>query len=142
MERMNSRIVGSMLAFTLAAGAEVALADQVFYAKKKGATHGSMQGIKATPNSEGGWNLGKGWKIKSSGGLAYMHPEDDRYWFEFSGVARLDHTTFMGSAASKGTNFPSGSNIRALETYLDGGVGENWVYNLSLSFDGSSASFS
>lgn len=143
MKQKNSKTVSVVIALALLAGAGVAGADQVIYAKKKGgANHGGLHGMKATRNAQGGFDLGKGWELTSTGGLSYVNPQDDRHWFKLSGVARLDETLFMGNTTSRGTNYHNGANIRALEAYLDGGVGQNWVYNLSLSFDDNNANFS
>jgi len=96
-------------------------------------------------------DLGKGWVLSSSGGLSYLNPNDDSYWFKLSGVIRLDETLFMGSHRDKqpiygrGIAFyptiPSSANLRQAELYMDGGVGEGWEYTLGLSFKGSNVRF-
>jgi phosphate-selective porin OprO/OprP len=95
-------------------------------------------------DTEKAWDLGRGWKLTSMGGLSYEHPNDARYWFKLSGVIRLDETLFMGSYRDKapinGVGFPNGAEIRRAELYLDGGVGEDWEYTMSLNFHRLSAS--
>jgi len=78
----------------------------------------------------------KEWKLSSTGGLSYIHPNDARYWFELSGVIRLDETLFMSNYRNKKSDFANGGNIRAIETYFEGGVGEFLAYTLTLRFNG------
>lgn len=87
------------------------------------------------------WELGKGWKISSFGGLTYEHPNDARYWFKASGTLRLDETFFMGSYRDKQNNFPSGAYVRTADIYFDGGLGQDWEYTMALEFRGSFVSF-
>lgn len=86
--------------------------------------------------------LGKGWKFSSTGGLSYVNPENSSHWFKLSGVMRFDETFFMGSHRDKQNDFPNGANIRAIEAYLDGGVGENWEYTVQLAFRNGQTFFS
>lgn len=89
---------------------------------------------------------GKGWQIKSNGGLLYINPDDKRFWFAISGVMRLDQTYFSGKARDIGifpvqpntippNAFPSGSHIRKLEIDLTGGIGKDWNYTLGIDFE-------
>lgn len=90
---------------------------------------------------------GKGWQIKSNGGLLYINPDDKRFWFAISGVMRLDQTYFSGKARDIGifplnpveippNAFPSGAHIRKLEIDLTGGIGHDWNYTLGIDFEG------
>jgi len=88
----------------------------------------------------------QGWVLSSTGGLSYVHPNNDSHWFKLSGVIRLDETLFMGSYRDKqpiygtGSNavnavsFPSSANLRRVEAYMVGGIGKNWEYTLGLTF--------
>lgn len=83
---------------------------------------------------------GKGWQVKSNGGLLYINPDDKRFWFALSGVARLDQTVFAGKARDIGTgafSCPSGAHIRKLEIDLTGGIGKDWNYTVGIDFEGS-----
>lgn len=91
----------------------------------------------APENTAGGWNLGEGWLLTSSGGLSYINPNCADYWFKLSGLLRFDETFFMGSYRDKGNNYPNGGNIRTADLYFDGGLGKDWEYTLSLQFAGS-----
>ncbi len=121
-----------------------AIADPVSEQNKETEQHISSYKHKA---KEGGRELGKGWKLSSTGGLSYVNPHDDRHWFKLSGVIRLDETIFMGSYRDKQSinssnvgNFPSGGALRTIETYFDGGLGENWEYTITLNITGSTVS--
>lgn len=113
--------------------------------------HEKSQAVSTETNSDNcdtgkAWELGRGWKLSSMGGLSYVHPNDARYFFKLSGVVRLDETIFMGSYRDKAlvrtpsavlpNGFANGAHIRAAELYLDGGVGEDWEYTATLSFTG------
>ncbi len=97
------------------------------------------------------WDSSNGWILSSSGGLSYINPNDDRHWFKLSGVIRLDETFFMGSysdkapvytvPASGSVSFPSSANLRRVQAYFDGGVGENWEYTLTLTLTGNYVNF-
>jgi phosphate-selective porin OprO/OprP len=96
------------------------------------------------------WDLGRGWKLNSTGGLVYHHPNDARYWFKLTGALRLDETLFMGSYADKrpvpnpkggNSGFTSGATVRTAELYFDGGLGEDWEYTMTLSFRGNEVEF-
>lgn len=100
------------------------------------------------------WDLGRGWKVSSFGGLSYEHPNDSRYWFKVSGVLRFDETLFMGSYRDKAPvikqvpdeapgrwSFANGAKIRTADLYIDGGVGENWEYTWTNGFTGNRVKF-
>ncbi len=85
---------------------------------------------------------GKGWQIKSNGGLLYINPQDKRFWFAISGVLRVDQTYFSGKTRDVGPffvgrvpiPFPSGAHIRKLEVDLTGGIGKDWNYTVGVDF--------
>jgi phosphate-selective porin OprO/OprP len=85
-------------------------------------------------NTVQGFDLGKGWLLSSSGGLSYVHPDCADYFFKLSGLLRFDEIGFMGSYRDKGSNFPSGGNLRTAEMYFDGGLGRDWEYTATLQF--------
>ncbi len=139
---VDSRDMKSKFAIVVAAAtakgvADLAFADKILYAKPKHPINAEQPAEGLLASNSGSTLSFKDWKIKSNGGLAYVHPENPDYFFELSGAGRFDQTFFMGNVQNKGTNYPSGGNIRALDLYMDGGVGKNWVYNFSLAFDGS-----
>ena len=103
--------------------------------------------------SREGWDLGSGWKLNTTGGLSYVNPQNADYWVKLSGVMRLDETAFMGSYRDKASysanqtgavagatpssqKIASGALFRLIELYLEGGLGENWEYSLTLSYGG------
>ena len=107
------------------------------FARDRDDTQERLQTLKDTP--------GKGWQIKSSGGLVYMDPSDKTYWFSLSGVIRADETLFMLKSADRqplppvpafrfGPGLPSGSHIRKAEIDLVGGIGTDWNYTVGLDF--------
>lgn len=77
---------------------------------------------------------GAGWQLKSQGGLKYIHPKDDSYWFALNGVMRLDETLFSGSHRDRQNDFPSGGNVRKIEIDVEGGIGKYWVYTVGVDF--------
>lgn len=100
------------------------------------------------------WDLGRGWKVSSFGGISYEHPNDARYWFKLSGALRFDETIFMGSYRDKQPvpkdvpnevtgqwGFASGATVRTADLYIDGGVGEDWEYTWTNSFKGNKVKF-
>lgn len=78
-----------------------------------------------------------GFKLSSTGGLSYKNPKDQRYWFEFSGVMRLDETNFSGTYRDKTPPIPNSGFIRLIETYAESGLGENWLSVFGLTYSGS-----
>lgn len=84
----------------------------------------------------------KRWLLTSNGGLSYVRTDNLSHWLKISGVVRVDETFFMGNYRDKQSDFPSGSNLRAADIYLDGGIGYNWEYTLAMQFAGRRFSFS
>jgi len=113
-----------------------ASADQVIFAKKKTAKKKSSSAEKKKY-----FDCGDGWEMSTQGGLSYIHPTDDRYWFKLSGTLRLDETLFMGNARDKGNSFPSGGSVRRAETFIDAGIGKHWEFTMGLNYNGTSVAF-
>ncbi|HQY22725.1 MAG TPA: porin [Gammaproteobacteria bacterium] len=84
-----------------------------------------------------GFDLGKGWLLNSTGGLSYTNENCSDYWFKLSGLLRFDEALFMGSYRDKGNNYPSGGNIRTADLYIEGGLAQDWTYNISLALNSS-----
>lgn len=73
---------------------------------------------------------------ESHGGLKVFSPSDDSYWFGIGGRLNFDETLFSGGYQDKGSDFPSGANLRRALLKLMGGVGESLTYNFTLDFSG------
>lgn len=80
--------------------------------------------------------LGDGWKLSSTGGIAYENPKDKRYWVKFSGVLRLDQTFFSGTYRDRGSFFPNSGFVRLVETYVDSGLGDDWLSTFGVTWGG------
>lgn len=74
-------------------------------------------------------------EVKTNGGIEVYRSDDDRYWFKMSGVAKVDAIFFMDGYDARRNEFPSGANVRAVETSLNGGIGKDLSYTVSLSFE-------
>ncbi|HXH54457.1 MAG TPA: porin [Gammaproteobacteria bacterium] len=96
------------------------------------ATSSSVFADSALTNNGEGFELGKGWLLNSTGGLSYINENCADYWFKLSGLLRFDETLFMGSYRDKGNNYPSGGYIRTADLYFEGGLAQDWTYNISL----------
>jgi phosphate-selective porin OprO and OprP len=77
---------------------------------------------------------GKGWQLSSEGGLSYINPQDERYWFALGGTIRLDEVIFSGSYRDTNGQFPNSAHARLIQPSLEGGVGEHWTYGMDLQF--------
>ena len=75
-------------------------------------------------------------EVKTDGGIEVFRSDDDRFWFKLHGLAKVDAVFFEGDAADKKEDFPSGTNIRALETNFTGGIGKDLSYSIVLGFEG------
>jgi phosphate-selective porin OprO/OprP len=91
-------------------------------------------------NKGQGFDLGKGWLLNSTGGLSYINENCADYWFKLSGLLRFDEALFMGSYRDKGNNYPSGGHIRTADLYFEGGLAQDWTYNISLALNSSNRS--
>lgn len=75
---------------------------------------------------------GKGWQLKSEGGLTFVHPQDESFWVNVGGTVRLDQVLYSGDFQDRQTQFPSSARIRRAEFGLDGGVGKDWEYTFTI----------
>ena len=148
--KMHSKIatgfVSSLAMVSLAISGN-AFADKVKHQNKVAAKpaakviHHHHRKLHKLHKTADGWELGQGWLLTSTGGLSYVHPNDDSYWVKVSGTVRLDETVYMGNYRDKGTaQFQSGALLRTADLYLDGGLGKNWEYTISLDFAESAGS--
>jgi phosphate-selective porin OprO/OprP len=87
--------------------------------------------------TQGGWDLGGGWKIGTFGGVSYVNPNNVCHWFKMTGSLRADQTFFMGSYRDKGNLYPNGGSIRSAQLSAEGGVGRDWEYSIGLDFTSS-----
>lgn len=78
--------------------------------------------------------------VASDGGLQVGSPDSD-YWFNLSGVTKLDSRTYTGNtkttasgAGGLGT-YMSAVFIRSLGINFEGGIGKNFSYTIELDFD-------
>jgi len=151
MNKVRNILAGGIAISGLIVGGS-AFADQVKNKAKDLAKE--LEGTEAHDStrrhkSREGWDLGNGCKLNTTGGLSYVNPQNADYWVKLSGVIRLDETAFMGSYRDKAAYLPNGAAagttpskitngalVRVIETYLDGGLGENWEYTFSLSYGG------
>ncbi len=74
-------------------------------------------------------------EAKTDGGIEIYRSNDNRYWFSLHGVAKVDATFFIGDFENKRNELPSGTNVRAIETAFNGGIGEDFTYSIALSFE-------
>lgn len=74
-------------------------------------------------------------EVKTDGGIEVYRSADDRYWFSLHGVAKVDWNFFIGDHEDKQNELPSGTNIRGLETTLNGGIGKDITYTVTLGFE-------
>ncbi len=72
------------------------------------------------------------------GGIEVYRSDDDKYWFKLHGVTKVDAVFFDGDFDDKGIDFPNGTNIRALDTNLTGGIGKDLSFSVVLTFAGRS----
>lgn len=74
-------------------------------------------------------------EVKTDGGFEIYRSQDDRYWFKFHGIAKVDAGFFTSDFEDEQQEFPNGTNIRALETNFNGGIGEDLTYSVVLGFE-------
>lgn len=75
-------------------------------------------------------------EVRSDGGIEVYRSDDNRYWFKLHGIAKVDANFFMSSFENEQGEFPSGTNIRALETSFVGGIGEDLSFSIALAYEG------
>ena len=74
-------------------------------------------------------------EAKTDGGFEIYRSQDDRYWFKLHGIAKVDAAFFTDAFEDEQQEFPNGTNIRALETSFNGGIGEDFSYSIVLGFE-------
>lgn len=120
----------ALLACTLfASNSLFAQAASLGAVRSDGQTIETMQEIKDTK--------GKGWQLKTKGGLTFINPQDESYWVGINGTLRLDEVLYSGSYLDRGNQFPASSaRIRRADFNIEGGIGENWEYGVDVLFFG------
>ncbi len=73
-------------------------------------------------------------QVSTEGGLRVWDPENEAYWFRVGGRLEFDEVFYSGSWRDRRRNFASSGNIRRGYLALGGGVGCDWIYNLTLDF--------
>tara|TARA_R110002110_G_scaffold415857_1_gene658500 strand:- start:842 stop:2104 length:1263 start_codon:yes stop_codon:yes gene_type:complete len=73
--------------------------------------------------------------VKADGGIEIYRSEDNNYWFSMHGVVKLDAVAFPDNYKARRDEFPSGTNLRAVENSFGGGIGEDLSFSVSLSFE-------
>lgn len=89
----------------------------------------SIQHVEEIKNTKG-----KGWQLSTKGGLKYINPQDETYWFAIGGLIRLDQVFFSGSANDKQGQFRNCGFIRRIEPGIDGGMGKDWEFSANFAF--------
>ncbi len=79
--------------------------------------------------------------VESKGGISVFSKADNAYWFSLGGRLNLDEAIYSGGYQDKGNNFASGGNIRRALLKFGGGLGDDFSYNMTLNFDGSTVKF-
>jgi len=73
-------------------------------------------------------------RVHTDGGLKVYDPSCPAYWFALGARLEFDEVMFSGDAHSRQDNFPTSANIRRGYLGFRGGVGDCWIYNLTLDF--------
>lgn len=74
-------------------------------------------------------------EAKTDGGIEIFRSNDNRYFFKMHGIAKVDAVFFIDDHNARQNEFPSGTNVRALETTFNGGIGKDLSYTITLSFE-------
>lgn len=72
-------------------------------------------------------------KAKTNNGIEIY--KDENYWFKMHGIVKADAVFFIDDHDARQNEFPSGTNLRAIETSFEGGIGKDISYSVSLSFE-------
>lgn len=72
----------------------------------------------------------------TGGGIEVYRSDDNNYWFKLHGVTKVDAVFFEGDFEDKRIDFPNGTNIRALDVNLTGGIGKDLSFSVVLTFAG------
>jgi phosphate-selective porin OprO/OprP len=79
--------------------------------------------------------------VATDGGLQVGNPKTDPYWFNVSGVLKVDERIFTGDTATtpsgvgKLGTYISSTFIRDLGLTFEGGIGQDFSYTLAFDFD-------
>jgi len=73
--------------------------------------------------------------VKADGGVEIYRSDDNDYWFSLHGIAKVDAVFFANKHNDRQGEFPGGTNVRAIETNFNGGIGQDLSYAISLSFE-------
>lgn len=73
--------------------------------------------------------------VKTDNGIEVYRSGDSAHWFSIHGLAKLDAVGVFGDFENRRNEFPSGTNIRAIETTFEGGIGQGLTYTVSLSLE-------
>lgn len=71
----------------------------------------------------------------TEGGLELYQSADKNYWFTMHGIMRVDGTFFIGDHQNRQNELPSGTSVRSLETTINGGIGDDFSYTTTFSFE-------
>lgn len=72
--------------------------------------------------------------IQTDGGIRIFDPTNDAFWFGIGGRLEVDQIMFSGSYRDTHRHFPNSGNIRRGYIALEGGVGQDWIYNITFDF--------
>jgi len=74
-------------------------------------------------------------EVRTDGGIEVYRENDNRYWFKLHGLAKADAVFFVNDFNDEQNDFPSGANIRSLETSFVGGIGKDLSFTVVLSYE-------
>lgn len=80
--------------------------------------------------------IGLGDEVRTDGGIEVYREKDNRYWFKLHGLAKIDGVVFTSNYEEEKSEFPSGTNIRSLETSFVGGIGKDLSFTVVLAYEG------
>lgn len=80
--------------------------------------------------------ISHGDEVRTDGGIEVYREDDNRYWFKLHGLAKADGVVFTSDFADERNEFPSGTNIRSLETSFVGGIGKDLSFTVVLAYEG------
>ncbi len=75
-------------------------------------------------------------EVRTDGGIEVYRENDNRYWFKLHGLAKIDGVVFTSNYEEEKNEFPSGTNIRSLETSFVGGIGKDLSFTVVLAYEG------
>jgi phosphate-selective porin OprO/OprP len=80
--------------------------------------------------------VSQGDEVRTDGGIEVYREDDNRYWFKLHGLAKADAAFFLSNFDEEENEFPSGANIRSLETSFVGGIGKDLSFSIVLVYEG------